>query len=97
MSSARSLLSDARLGFVEGKSARSGALTWRLCVFLSAIAGRSAPQTRWRNRQHRPEWPHLGVRHPRCQGKHVQYIGEAGDVVVIHRQALTRLATEDPL
>jgi hypothetical protein len=88
MSSARSLLSSARLGFVEGKSARSGALTWRLCVFLSAIAGRSAPQTRW---------PHLGVRHPRCQGKHVQYIGEAGDVVVVRRQALTGLVTEDSL
>ena len=88
MSSERLLLSSTRLGFVEGKSARSGALTWRLCVFLSAIAGRSAPQTRW---------PHLGVRHPRCQGKHVQYIGEAGDVVVIHCQALTRLAAEDSL
>jgi hypothetical protein len=44
-----------------------------------------------------PSGPHLDVRHPRCQGKYVEYIGETGDVVVIHRQSLTRLATEDSL
>ncbi len=44
-----------------------------------------------------PSGPHLGARHPQCQGKHVEYIGEAGDIVVTHRKVLTRLATEDSL
>ena len=44
-----------------------------------------------------PSGPHLGARHPQCQGKHVEYIGEAGDIVVMHRKVLTRLATEDSL
>src|SRR5215471_5217746 len=42
---ARELLSGTRPGFAEGKSIRSGVLTWRPCVFLSANARRSAPQT----------------------------------------------------
>jgi DNA-binding XRE family transcriptional regulator len=44
-----------------------------------------------------PSGPHLAARHPQCQGKHVEYISEAGDIVVMHHEVLTRLATEDSL
>ena len=44
-----------------------------------------------------PSGPQLGVSRPQGEGKHVQYIGEAGDIVVMHRQVLTRLAAEDSL
>ena len=44
-----------------------------------------------------PSGPHLGARHPQCQGKHVEYIGEAGNIVIMRHKVLTRLATEDSL
>ena len=64
---------------------------------LSPLATKSLREPSSRTDGTGPSGPQLGVSRPQGEGKHVQYIGEAGDIVVMHRQVLTRLATEDSL